>query len=470
MVNFSIKGEVGSGSTLSDKRLKSRLVKMLESFSKQPSGSIYGSSECWKDALGAYRFLNNENVSASSILSGHKSQTLRRLDQSPVLLIIQDTTQIDYSHLSAVKDLGTTTGQGRKGCFLHTQLACTPDRLCYGVLESDIWTRDSTQGLGIKKRPIVEKESYRWLRGYEVAEAVAQRYPNSQVVSVSDREGDIYELFVKAEQSLTGALWLIRARHDRKVDAQAHLPASRLKAALQQEPCLLEIDFEVDKLPQRHGRTHLQVKPSRSKRRVRQALRAKRFRICPPKQGSGEVRLPAVEFNAISCTEITPPDGESPIEWILITNAPIKTKTQIKAVVQWYCARWQIEIFFKVLKSGCKVENAQLKSFSAIANYIAVCQIVAWRILFLSAIGRTAPQLECDIVFSEAEWKGVWISIKQAPLPRDPPSVGEIMQLVSQAGGFKGRKNDGYPGVVTMWEGMRKVACYAQTWLALQKI
>jgi hypothetical protein len=167
-------------------------------------------------------------------------------------------------------------------------------------------------------------------------------------------------------------------------------------------------------------------------------------------------KLAPVEVTAILAREDNPPAGEDPIEWLLLTNLPVESLEDACEKVQWYLCRWQIEVFFRILKSGCKVEQLQLQTRERIEVALALYLIVAWRVLYLTRLGRVAPDLSCEVAFSPQEWKAVYLVSKREPPPSQPPRLLDMLVLVACLGGYLARTGDGPPGPKVIWIGLQR--------------
>ena len=167
--------------------------------------------------------------------------------------------------------------------------------------------------------------------------------------------------------------------------------------------------------------------------------------------------------------EINPPEGEEPITWLLLTSLPVDTFEQACLVVEYYLCRWQVEIYFKVLKSGCKTEDRQLETAGRIKPCIALYMIVAWRVLFVTMLGRECPDLPCTALFEDDEWKPVYMIAKNEAPPETPPSLGDFTIMVASLGGYLNRKCDGPPGPKTMWVGLQRMVDFALAWKSLDQ-
>ena len=170
-------------------------------------------------------------------------------------------------------------------------------------------------------------------------------------------------------------------------------------------------------------------------------------------------------MNAVMAIEENPPEGQEALVWVFLTTLPIDTFEQVALIIRYYLARWEIEIFFKVLKSGCKVEDRRFKECESLLSLIAVFLIIAWRIMYVLKLGRESPEISCDVIFSEAEWKSVYkITHKKSELPLAPPNLGNFIRMIAMLGGYLNRKNDPPPGPLLMWKGMLRMNDFALAW------
>jgi hypothetical protein len=322
----------------------------------------------------------------------------------------------------------------------------TPDRLALGLLHVHSWVREPGSLAKSKDaaRPIEDKESVRWIDGFARVNELAEQLPDTQLTYVADREADIYELFVEAPGPDAGADWLVRAQHDRVLGKDADGHAETLRQRLAKAPVLTETRFEQ---PGGNGRTA---------RTVHQQIKAVRLRLPAPKRP--DRTLAEVEITAILATEPEPPPGEAPVDWLLLTNLPVTTPEQALEKLQWYLCRWQIEIFFRILKSGCRIEELQLQTLERLQPALAIYMIIAWRVLMLTTLGRDCPEMPCDVVFDPAEWQAVYLVTQRKLPPETPPSLDQMVRMVAGLGGFLNRKHDGFPGPQTIWIGLQRAA------------
>ena len=449
---------------LGDKRLNIRAINLLKTLGQNASESIPSSCEGWGETKAAYRFFENKHVTAENILAPHQKASIERIKKHKVVLFIQDTSTLNYTEQKQRKDIGPINRDNTKGIFIHPTLAVTPGGLCLGVVDHYQWSRKELAHKDCKERSILNhlrkpssKESYRWVKGYQKASEYARQLKNTLVVSIGDREADLYELYHEAQQELIGgsAHWLIRASHDRWV-VTAKNKQQKLITTVKKSGKLGVISFE---LPAASGE---------SKRLVKQAIHAKRISLKPSGRKQRDGYKP-VAANIIVATEINPPRGKKPIEWVLCTSIFVDDFAKACELIQWYLCRWQIEIYFKVLKSGCKIEKLALTEKDRFDACLALYMIIAWRILYVTMLGRTSPDISCDCVFDTKEWQTVYIVLYKQKPPKKPPKLSNMIKMIASLGGFLNRKNDGDPGPQTMWIGMRNMHEHVRARLAFEE-
>lgn len=446
------------GIDLGDKRLNRRSELVVEALAADPQASVNGACDGWSDTLAAYRFFNNDSVTPELILKPHREATQRRMREHPVVLIVQDTTELDFTK-HPTDDARCLNTDKRFGLYEQVHLAVTPDKLCLGVVGSEFFDRapESLGKAGERKTlPIEEKESLRWLTGYRLACELAAKCPQTQIVSIADREADIYDIFVEAQQQ-TGsrAEYIIRAKEDR-CTLQRDLDSGG--------KTYVKVRDEVSHSKLLGTRTlELSETPKRAARQACLEIRAITVEVKPPHARS---HLPSVTHNVVLVTEIGGPGDETDVSWLLLTTLPINTLDEVLRVIDDYVARWTVEIYFRTLKTGCRVEEIQLETNHRLKNCLAFYKIIAWRILYLTSLNRTCPKLPCTAVFADSEWKSVWRVVKKKPLPKKPPVLSDFLRLLTQLGGYNNRATELPPGPQPLWIGLRRMTDFATAWLA----
>jgi len=444
---------------LNDLRLDRRARLILGRFASKPSLSIPAAcdgQEAEREA--AYRFFANDKVDDYEILRAHRDATIQRMSTLPVVLLVQDTTEFDYTRPNeVVAGAGPLSYEKQIGFHTHAQVAFTPQRLCLGAIDANTWGRDPDEFATREQKhaqvPIQQKESYRWVLAYHRACEVAAQVPNTQVISIGDAENDIYECFSAAlsTEHARPADWIIRAcQLDRCLapNEEHH----QLLTALQAQPLLGTFVMDVTK------------KKGRSARIATMEVRSASVTLHRPQRPADQPRLPEVKVNVVWVREANPPTGEEPVEWVLLTSLPVKTFEQACLVADNYACRFQIEIYFKVLKSGCQVEKLQLETAERIKACLAMYMIVAWRVLYATMLGRECPELSCTVIFSEDEWKSVWTVQRQKPLPKQAPSLAAFLKLVGELGGHTGQRWDGPLGPKRLWIGLQRTTDFGRAW------
>ena len=435
-----------AGAALGDERLNQRLVKLATRFADKPTASIPGACEDWSETQAAYRFFEQSSdqkrqLGWQDILAPHMACTEARMRQHPVVLCLQDTTELDFNGQETA-GLGPLSHEARRGMYLHPTYVVTPDREPLGVTDAWMWAREAKGDDG--QRPGI-LESRRWIEGYQRIAETAPEMPDTRLVYVADREADILELMQCAHHLGTPADWLIRSQHNRALPDGGKLWASVLAATP-----LGEIEFT---MASRQGQ---------AARDVRQQLWARPVSL--PDGRGGQLSV-----TCLIAREINAPAGCKPVEWRLLTNRVADGFAAAIELIDWYRCRWEIETFFHVLKNGCRVEALQLGNVAKLELALAVYLVVSWRLARLVKLGRTHPDLEASALFTETEWKGAYILAKKA-IPKKPPTTRELVRQIAMLGGFLGRKGDGEPGVKTLWFGMQRLRDFVEGMAHMQAI
>ena len=357
----SISSEL-EGIDLGDKRLNKRCKRLIEALAVDPQLSINASCNGWNETHAAYELLDHSKTTPAKILHPHQMETLRRIQQHPVVLIPQDTTELDYTAHPA-KDA----------------------------------------------RCLNKRMEYR------------------------DHDGPRAEFITRAQQA--------RSTVDRDLAAGPQAFCKVLKEV--RESALL-------------GTRTIEL-PATPKRKARPAvleLRALTITVKPP---HGRAALQPVTMNIVLVEEVGGPGDGTDVSWQLLTSLSIDTLEAAWLVVDYYRQRWTIEVYFKTLKTGCRVEAMRLETTARLKNALALYEVIAWRILYLTHLNRTNPKTPCDQVFAEHEWKSVWSVTKRIPLPLKPPTLAEFLRLLTSLGGYNNRATERPPGPLPFWLGLRRM-------------
>jgi hypothetical protein len=436
---------------LGDPRLTKRLIKISAKFAGNPCASIPLACETPDRLKAAYRFFDNDKVNELEILEPHQQANKNRMAGQAVVLAVQDTTQLDFTHHPATTGLGMLTDTAHQGLFYHPTLLVTPEKVPLGVADHLVWERPAAEcgkKHQRKQRPISDKESRKWLHSLEKTAQLQKDRPEVHLINIADREGDIYDYFVTAQRLkidvLVRAAWnrcLAQADGDHLWD---HLAAAAVAG---------ELDIDV---PRRKG------KPAR---RAVLAVRYRRVSLKPPRGRYKEKDLEPVTVWAVYAHEDHPPPGQDAVSWMLLTTVPVAAFDEATEKIHWYTCRWQIELFFKILKSGCKIEQVQLETAARLRRCLAVYAVVAWRVMFLTMQARAVPDLPSDVLLELAEWQALYCRHHQtATPPPQPPTLAEAVRMIARLGGFIGRKSDGHPGATVIWRGLQRLLDITADW------
>ena len=434
---------------LGDLRLTWRLIQYGRSRFERPTANLPQSCGSSAATKAAYRLLNHPLAELDTLLSAHHEATLARAANESVVLAIQDTTSFNYTAHPATEDLGpiTSTGpDGSLGMLVHSTLLTSSTGVPLGLLNIQAWVRDPEkygQKATRHERPTEEKESRKWLRGYDAADAAAKRLDKTKVVVVADREADMFDLFAHAAAG--SAQLLVRALHPRKLLSHDGQAKEYVWDRVGKEPLATTMDVRVPRSGSRPGRVaHLEV-------RFHNGL------VRGPHDGG---RKKGAAMCAIAARETPESAGaQEPIEWLLLTTVPVNSAADAVQMVKWYAIRWTIEVFHRTLKTGCGMERRQLGGAHSLQAALAVDAVVAWRVMYLVKLGRETPETPCTVILEDLEWKALccFVSRTRTP-PTIAPTLREAVRMIAGLGGFLGRKGDGEPGTETVWRGLEELA------------
>ena len=437
---------------LSDKRLDRRLMKTAEYLAQSPRSPINEACGTWAGTQAAYRLFNNPKASPAKILKPHWEATAARMAGcgGPVL-VMQDTVFFSYGRHAKTRGLGPigkSNAAHDRGLIMHNALAFTTQGVPLGILSQSTWARRDIPTEDYQEKierlqvtAIEEKESAKWLVALQ--ETVERAPLGVPVVTVADRESDFFEFLTHAQEQR--AKYLIRARADRKLVPEDSAGCTRMQEALSDAPALGSIMIEVPGNGRRKARTatievriaHVTIQP-------------------PPRRGAAKASgsIDPVTVTLIGATESSPPAGVEPISWVLLTNLIVKDFASATEKVRWYGRRWGIEIWHKVLKSGCKVEDCLLEEAERLKRYLTLFSIIGVRLMHVTYLARAHPDQPATEVFSAEEIEALHIRVTRARPPAGPtPTLRDMVRMLGRLGGHLGRKGDGEPGVTVLWRG-----------------
>jgi len=457
---------------LGDKRLTKRLIKIADQLSESPELPINNACGDWHQTKAAYRFFKNKNVDSEVILTEHRKQSIVRANDYKTILVVQDTSYVTYSH-PKTKGLGLiarnrtfaskNTSESR-GLVMHTAMAVTQEGLPIGIIDQKIFSRPERPKLKkgeINKLyrnsiPIEAKESKKWL---ECLMSTKESFSNSntRVITIGDREADIYELFELAKSQ--NSELLVRGSQNRRINK------TNLEVRNSGEPIW---PFMKNKSAQ--GVVEIvipsQAPSNKVERKAQLEVRFQKFTMNPPTQHLAmNTKTTNLDLYAIHLSEIAAPIEEEKIEWMLLTNIPVVDLDGAIEKLRWYCLRWRIEIFHKILKSGFRVESCRLATADRLIRYLQLISIIAWRIFWLTHLSRHHPSMPCSSILANSEWQVLYSKVHKTSTPPEiEPTVQEVTKWIAMLGGFMGRKNDGAPGPIVLWRGWKRLFDLYEGW------
>jgi hypothetical protein len=428
-----------------DDRLKQRLYRIVQDFYNRPEANIPEACGGKAQTIGAYRFFQNKKMSMEVVLTAHTEATIERIKDQRVVLAPQDTTTLNYTH-PMTEGLGPTNTKADKsvGLILHDTVAFTPEGTPLGILDAQCWARDpQEQGKKHQRQrlPIEQKESMKWLRSFRRVAEIQKLCPDTMLVSVGDRESDVYELFMETSKDRKGPKLLVRAEktRERKVEDQ----------------------YLWDSMAQKEVAGVLRVHiPRRGPRKARDAwvdIRFAKVQLAPPQRFASE---PPIQIWVVYALEDVQESDESidPAEWMLLTTVEVNGFEDAKRTVEWYAGRWGIEVYHRTLKSGCRIKDRQFETADRLETCLGVDMVVAWRIYHMTMLGRETPEVPCTAFFKDVEWKALCCYVNKTPIaPEKPPTMSEAVRMVGAMGGHLGRQGDGPPGTQVLWRGLQRL-------------
>lgn len=444
---------------LGDERLNRRFKLIIERLAKHCGKTLASSFTQWKAIKASYRFFANPRVTEREMLAPHIEQTVSRIKEHDTVLLLQDSTYLDYNNRPKTQGLDLTfrskLSTTSEGLILHNTLAVTDDGVPLGLLDQRFIDRKAFSGKNFAEkrkmrhwnRPVEEKESIRWINVMQKCHRLD--FGQTQTIHIADRECDMYEFYRDAVD--LGENVLVRASKNRSIK----------KRKRREPPSTMLFDHLKAKKAQGKVTITVQVNEKKKYRDAKLSVVYLPITLPPPPGKTVEKdgpNLPMVPLYAIMAMERRPPKNQTGILWVLLTNMDVQTINQAIEKVQWYSRRWNIEVFHKVLKSGCGVENAQLRHADRLKKYIVLKSIVAWRLFWLARAHERNRDDACSIVLSDIEWSILYRKTKKTKtLPCKPPTIGEALIWIATLGGYIGRTTDPPPGMISLWRGWQRL-------------
>jgi transposase-like protein len=443
-----------AGCVFADARLGRRLRKLIERMAGAIGGSLPLACQDWANTKAAYRFFANERVSEAQILAGHFRSTRDRFTATGgTILVLQDTTELTFRRERA-EAVGITyrvnSGRDKAGRFrmhtvcgllMHASLVVTTEGLPLGLSAVKFWSRRKFKGTNALKSkvnptrvPIERKESIRWLEN--MRHSMALLGAPARCVHIGDRESDIYELFCTAQE--LGTHFVIRSCVDRLAGNGGHTIVGEMDEVQVQGLHAVEV---------RDGKGRVGI--------ATLELRYRRIRVLPPI--GKQKRYPALELTVIHARERDLPADRPGIDWKLITDLPVTGCAEAVEKLRWYALRWKIEVFHKILKSGCRAEQARLRTAERLVKLIAVFCILSWRVFWMTMINRSAPKADARLAITAQEIALLdrLVPDKEASPPR--ATLAAYLTKVARLGGYLARTRDPPPGTIVIWRGLTRL-------------
>lgn len=434
------------GAPLGDARLSRRLVQVARMQGEEPGRAFSGVAAAdWPTARAYYRLIDKPDEAGpdmDQILAPHRQQTLRRMQAQTTVLCVQDGSTLDFTALDQCDGLGpigtNQTGATSRGLQLHSTLAVAPNGLPLGVVKSQCIAapeKDATDPA---------KKTFPWIEHHRDLVDIRPQLPQTRLIHVGDREADFFELFDEQRQHGQVEL-LVRAQHDRNIITEP----GKLFAAVGQQPVQSRVQVQV---PRQSARPKKSKQKARPKRPGRTADMQVRYRQVPLQPTQGHQGKPPVDVYLVHALEEDPPPNAKPIEWFLLTTCRIDNAEQAQQCLRWYALRWRIEDWHRVLKSGCRLEELGHDTAERLRRAIAIRLVIAWRIMLMTLLGREAPELPAEILFSDIEVRTLEAYARKRGW-EPPTNLGEAVRLLAIIGGYLARKSDPPPGHQLLWRG-----------------
>ena len=457
---------------LGDKRLSARLVRSATLLAQCPGHAFTGAPD--RAALkGYYRLIEHPDesqVTPEHIVAPHRARTIERMRAHDTVLCIQDGSDLNFATRPGCEGLGiigrNQTSAKTLGLHLHLTFAVSGAGLPLGVMRCGFDAPPPGGEASPEQAPGESDEKYvgntntepetddsarktrRWLDGlHDVAEAASELPRKVRVISVMDREADFFELF-DAQRRIGRVDVLVRAKHNRRLGQG--LP--KLFDALRNAPADGHVEIDIARVSKRPKTSRKQARPARTARVARAEVHYRELTLPSTVEGLAPVTLWAVHVR-----ETAPPEGEKPLEWFLLTSVRVESIEAALETIGHYLRRWRVEDFFRVLKSGCRVEHLGFHSAERLERALAIQAIIAWRLMLMTLLGREVPECDAALLFSDIELRFLADYAADAALPAPRNLAGAVL-LVALLGGYQNRKHDPPPGHQLMWRGYERMS------------
>jgi len=396
------------GAPLGDKRLSDRLVEIAVNKAMNPCCTYNGAARGnWPKVKAYYRLIEKPDDSAvtmPNILLPHREQTIRRMKAENIVLCIQDGSDLNYNNLDQCEGLGVIgsnqTGAISRGLHMHSTIAVTTEGLPLGILRSECTApklKSKDDNRPVSSIPIEEKKTFCWIEGVRDCMDLKARMPRTSLINVMDREGDFFEMFDDQRCNSSSVNLLVRAKHNRGTTGEY-----KLFEAVRQSPAQAQIAIKIPRQSARAKKSKQKARAKRPMRIAKVSVRYLQVKLNPPPYHNDK---DPIAIWVVHVREDNPPSNTDRLEWFLLTTINIKSIDDALNCVKWYCLRWRIEDWHRVLKSGCKVEKLAHKTAERQKRAVAINMVIAWRIMLMTLLGRETPELPPEVLFSDLEIK-----------------------------------------------------------------
>jgi hypothetical protein len=393
----------------------------------------------WNELRAFYRLCDKPSATLDALQAPHRQQTRQAMREHPLVLILHDTSELDFSSHRALKGRGPIGNDRGKGFLQHNSLAVVPSpRQLLGLAHQQLRVRRHAPAKETTRaRKQRERESLLWQKGIK---ATGRPPEGCTWVDVGDRGADDYEAMTASLAS--GHDFLFRITQDRLVFTTAEHD---------QQDYLMQFARTLSS----KGEDTVQI-PGRGGRRPRIAtvsLAAAPVWVPAPKDTPRRKSRPILPCWVIRVWEANPPaDVQEPLEWVLLCSLPTETLEEIKQRRNWYACRWLVEQYHDVEKNGCSLERRRFRKAKRMWACLAILGVVAVRVLHLRLAAQEQPQAPAAQVATREE-----VQVLGRKLGKKIQTVREFVHGVARLGGFLDRKGDKVPGVRTLWRGYQRL-------------
>ena len=446
------------GAPLGDLRLSKRLVRTTHMQAAAPTLSVPEAAEGDRGQVkGHYRFIDQpaaSEVTPENILAPHRARTLRRLQGERVALCLQDGSDLNFAEHPGCVGLGliakNKNSEGTRGLHMHSTLAVSTAGVPLGV---PLIQYDAPDGKAQRGKPLEERKTFRWIRGLRDCAAMAAQLGGTRLVSVMDREADVFALFAE-QRRLDGVDLLVRARHNRTQGKGRPKLFDGMRAQAAQGRLRIEVARSSARV-----RTRKQAaSPLREARTARTELRWKTVELRDPDGRQAPLRLQLVHV-----WEAAAPAGVEALEWFLLTTLEVSSQADAERMLHWYGLRWRIEDWHRILKSGCKAEYLGHRTGQRIERAVTIKAVIAWRLAAMTLLGRETPEMPAEALFTQVQIRVLrhFAARRRLAAPRN---LGLAVRTMAILGGYLYRRNAPPPGHQKIWSGWTRLTIMAEAY------